>query len=90
MTGQSQTLKPVLKFRRNDGTALKLIYSHRRFLLDFFISFVARIFLGFSRFGTVMIFLPVAGQFLEPISAVTVLAVMDFFGPILLVPKAFI
>ena len=54
-----------------------------------FAAFVAGIVRGFTGFGTAMIFLPVAGQFLSPITAVTVLTVMDFFGPILLVPKAF-
>ena len=53
-----------------------------------FTAFIAGIVRGFSGFGTAMIFLPIAGQFLEPISALTVLAVMDFFGPIFLVPKA--
>ena len=44
---------------------------------------------GFSGFGSAMIFLPVAGQFMPPVSALTVLTVMDVFGPLLAVPKAF-
>ena len=35
-----------------------------------------------------MVFLPVAGQFLPPILALTVLTVMDAFGPLLAVPRA--
>ena len=35
-----------------------------------------------------MIFLPVAGSFLSPITALTVLTVMDFFGPIPLIKNA--
>ncbi|HAV07572.1 MAG TPA: sulfite exporter TauE/SafE family protein, partial [Rhodobacteraceae bacterium] len=34
---------------------------------------------GFSGFGTALVFLPVAGQFLSPIWALTVLTVMDAF-----------
>lgn len=37
---------------------------------------------GFSGFGTALVFLPVAGQFLSPIWALTVLTVMDAFGPL--------
>ncbi len=51
-------------------------------------AFIAGVVRGFSGFGTAMIFLPIAGQFLDPISALTILAVMDFFGPMFLVPKA--
>jgi uncharacterized membrane protein YfcA len=54
-----------------------------------FAAFVAGLVRGFTGFGTAMIFLPVAGQLLPPITALTVLTVMDFFGPILLVSKAF-
>jgi len=51
-------------------------------------AFVAGIVRGFTGFGTAMIFLPVAGMFLQPIEALTVLTVMDFFGPIPLLRKA--
>ncbi|MDG1935789.1 MAG: sulfite exporter TauE/SafE family protein [Paracoccaceae bacterium] len=51
-------------------------------------AFVAGIVRGFTGFGTAMIFLPVAGTFLPPIAALTVLTVMDFFGPIPLLSKA--
>ena len=51
-------------------------------------AFVAGIVRGFTGFGTAMVFLPVAGFFLSPIVALTVLTVMDFFGPIPLLKKA--
>ncbi|MDU8911106.1 sulfite exporter TauE/SafE family protein [Aestuariicoccus sp. MJ-SS9] len=44
--------------------------------------FVAGLVRGFAGFGTAMIFLPVAGQFLPPIGALTTLIVMDAFGPL--------
>jgi uncharacterized membrane protein YfcA len=49
---------------------------------------VAGIVRGFAGFGTAMIFLPVAGQFLSPFWAITVLTVMDIFGPFPLVRRA--
>jgi len=49
---------------------------------------VAGIVRGFAGFGTAMIFLPVAGQFLSPFWAITVLTVMDIFGPLPLVRRA--
>ncbi|WP_435141613.1 TSUP family transporter [Pseudopelagicola sp. nBUS_19] len=52
------------------------------------ITFVAGMVRGFSGFGTAMIYLPVAGQFLPPVWAVATLAVMDLLGPLPNVPKA--
>lgn len=49
---------------------------------------IAGLVRGFSGFGTSMIFLPVAGQFLSPFAALTALAVMDLFGPMAMVPRA--
>lgn len=43
---------------------------------------------GFSGFGTAMVFLPVAGQFLPPVAALSVLVTMDFFGPLPNLPRA--
>ena len=43
---------------------------------------------GFSGFGTAMIFLPVAGKYFEPVTAIIVLTIMDLCGPVLIVPKA--
>ena len=37
---------------------------------------------GFSGFGTALVFLPVAGQFLAPFSALIALTIMDIFGPL--------
>ncbi len=49
---------------------------------------VAGVVRGFSGFGTAMIFLPIAGQFLSPFAALTVLVVIDLFGPLPNVPRA--
>lgn len=49
---------------------------------------VAGLVRGFSGFGTAMIFLPVAGQWLTPFEAITAMAVMDFIGPLPNVPRA--
>ncbi|MDU8926408.1 sulfite exporter TauE/SafE family protein [Alisedimentitalea sp. MJ-SS2] len=54
----------------------------------FVAAFVSGIVRGFAGFGTAMIFLPVAAQVLEPIWAVTVLAVMDMIGPLPAIPRA--
>ena len=43
---------------------------------------------GFSGFGTALIFMPVAGQLMSPIWALTVLVIMDVFGPIPNLPRA--
>ncbi|MGR3493070.1 MAG: TSUP family transporter, partial [Shimia sp.] len=43
---------------------------------------------GFSGFGTSMVFLPLAAQVLDPISAIVVLLVMDLFGPVPMLPRA--
>lgn len=43
---------------------------------------------GFSGFGTALIFMPVAGQLMPPIWALTVLVIMDVFGPIPNLPRA--
>jgi len=43
---------------------------------------------GFSGFGTAMVFLPVAGQVLNPVAALATLTVMDLVGPLPNVPRA--
>jgi uncharacterized membrane protein YfcA len=43
---------------------------------------------GFSGFGTAMIFLPVAGKYFEPVTAIIILTIMDLCGPALIVPRA--
>ncbi len=43
---------------------------------------------GFSGFGTAMIFLPVAGKYFEPVTAIIILTIMDLCGPVLIVPRA--
>lgn len=49
---------------------------------------VAGIVRGFSGFGTAMVYLPVAGQFLSPFEALTTLMIMDLVGPLPNIPKA--
>lgn len=43
---------------------------------------------GFAGFGTAMIYLPVAAQVLEPLWAIITLTIMDVFGPVPNVPRA--
>ncbi len=43
---------------------------------------------GFAGFGTAMVFLPIAGQHLGPVAALVALAIMDGFGPIPNLPRA--
>ncbi|MCC1491603.1 sulfite exporter TauE/SafE family protein [Cognatishimia sp. F0-27] len=51
-------------------------------------AFMAGLVRGFSGFGTAMVFLPVAGQFVPPVWAVVVLVIMDAFGPLPNLPRA--
>ncbi|MGJ8584831.1 MAG: sulfite exporter TauE/SafE family protein [Marinosulfonomonas sp.] len=51
-------------------------------------AFIAGLVRGFSGFGTGMVFLPVAGQFLTPFEALAVTITMDAFGPIPNIPNA--
>jgi len=51
-------------------------------------AFVAGLVRGFAGFGTAMIFLPVAGQFLSPFEAITALIVKDLIGPLPALPRA--
>ncbi|KPP87188.1 MAG: Sulfite exporter TauE/SafE [Rhodobacteraceae bacterium HLUCCA08] len=49
---------------------------------------VAGLVRGFSGFGTAMIYLPIAGQVLSPVAAITTLIVIDLIGPLPNVPRA--
>jgi uncharacterized membrane protein YfcA len=49
---------------------------------------VAGIVRGFAGFGTAMIYLPVAGSFIDPFAALTTLVIMDLVGPLPGVPRA--
>ncbi|MFA3917780.1 sulfite exporter TauE/SafE family protein [Ruegeria hyattellae] len=42
---------------------------------------------GFTGFGTAMVYLPLAGMVLDPVSAITTLIMMDILGPVPIVPK---
>lgn len=52
-------------------------------------AFVAALVRGFSGFGTALIFLPIAAQFMPPVWAVISLTVMDIFGPLPILRGAF-
>lgn len=49
---------------------------------------IAGIVRGFTGFGTAMIYMPVAGQILDPFAALATLTVMDIIGPIPNLPRA--
>jgi uncharacterized membrane protein YfcA len=49
---------------------------------------IAGIVRGFSGFGTAMVYMPVAGQILDPFSALVTLTLMDVIGPLPNVPRA--
>ena len=51
-------------------------------------AFVAGIVRGFAGFGTAMIFLPIASQYLNPFAAIAALTVMDLVGPLPIVRSA--
>jgi hypothetical protein len=51
-------------------------------------AFVAGTVRGFAGFGTAMIYLPVAGRFIDPVWAILTLAVMDMVGPLPNAPAA--
>lgn len=50
--------------------------------------FAAGLVRGFSGFGTAMIFVPVAAKFMEPVWVLISLTVMDVFGPMPNLPRA--
>ncbi|MCI2398875.1 sulfite exporter TauE/SafE family protein [Aliiroseovarius subalbicans] len=49
---------------------------------------VAGVVRGFTGFGTAMIYMPVAGQILDPFAALVTLTAMDVIGPLPNVPRA--
>lgn len=51
-------------------------------------AFLAGIVRGFSGFGTAMVFMPIAAQFLSPFEALTTLLVKDLVAPLMHVPRA--
>ena len=51
-------------------------------------AFLAGIVRGFTGFGTAMVFMPVAAQFLGPFEALTVMLVKDVVAPLMHVPRA--
>ncbi|MEX0349930.1 MAG: TSUP family transporter [Paracoccaceae bacterium] len=53
----------------------------------FFAALIAGCTRGFTGFGTAMVYLPLAGMVLDPVSAVTTLILMDIFGPVPMLPK---
>ena len=53
-----------------------------------FASLLAGLGRGFSGFGTAMIYLPIASQFLTSVEAIVTLTIMDSIGPIPAMPRA--
>ena len=51
-------------------------------------AFLAGIVRGFTGFGTAMVFMPIAAQFLGPFEALTAMLVMDLVAPLMHVPRA--
>ncbi|MCV6593823.1 MAG: sulfite exporter TauE/SafE family protein, partial [Silicimonas sp.] len=51
-------------------------------------AFVAGMVRGFCGFGTAMVYLPVAGQFLGPFEAIISMMAMDLIAPMIHVPRA--
>ncbi|WP_136441228.1 sulfite exporter TauE/SafE family protein [Pacificoceanicola onchidii] len=51
-------------------------------------AFVSGLVRGFAGFGTALVFLPVAAQFLPPFQAILVLTFMDIFGPLPILRRA--
>jgi len=51
-------------------------------------AFLAGIVRGFTGFGTAMVYLPIAGQFLSPAACLVTMIVMDLVGPLPAVPRA--
>ena len=51
-------------------------------------AFLAGSVRGFTGFGTAMVFMPIAAQFLGPFEALTVLLVKDLVAPLMHVPRA--
>ena len=51
-------------------------------------AFLAGIVRGFTGFGTAMVFMPIAAQFLGPFGALTTMLVMDLVAPLMHVPRA--
>lgn len=51
-------------------------------------TFLAGTVRGFAGFGTSLVYLPFASQFIEPVWAVITVAVFDIVGPLMLLPRA--
>jgi uncharacterized membrane protein YfcA len=51
-------------------------------------AFLAGLVRGFTGFGTAMVFMPIAAQFLGPFGALTTMLVMDLVAPLMHVPRA--
>ena len=53
-----------------------------------FAALMAGLVRGFSGFGTAMVFLPIASQYLTPFEAIASLAIMEFFGTFAVMRKS--
>ena len=53
-----------------------------------FVALLAGLVRGFSGFGTAMVFLPIASQYLTPFESIASLAIMEFFGTFAVIRKS--
>ena len=53
-----------------------------------FVALLAGLVRGFSGFGTAMVFLPIASQYLTPFESIASLAIMEFFGTFAVMRKS--
>jgi uncharacterized membrane protein YfcA len=69
-------------------TALQDVFSIEGFIFIVLATFVAGLVRGFAGFGTAMIYLPVASQFIPPVWALTAMVLFDVIGPLPNMPRA--
>lgn len=69
-------------------SALAEITAQEGLPLLVFAVLLAGLVRGFTGFGTAMVYLPIAGQVLDPVTALATLILIDFVGPLPAVPRA--
>jgi len=67
---------------------LTQVLSYEGLLLLCAAAFVAGVVRGFAGFGTGMVFIPIAALVADPIPVILMMLTFDFFGPLLLLPRA--
>lgn len=68
--------------------ALGLVFDTPGFAVLVAAAFVGGVVRGFSGFGTALVYVPLAAQYLGPFAALTSLIVMELIGPLMHVPRA--